>query len=264
MAALKVTVFLFFILFHILKGNVINKTRISVATTEANPTILTGTTNKGETTAVETDHPNSSMTSGETTTQGAGSLESTGTAISSSTSGTNASTIVPSTGTENSTAETTTPKKNETIVDNSTAAQPTFISMASTLQSTYSITPTSKAEVTDPAFGSEPSTAPTTSGSSSLSVLAFAVIILILILVIIMVILVGVISMRLKCCDFEDVSQDTRKVRSAAPSESSQVNGEKEGIALVSMRTLTEAGAQESTVQGSLQNDSTEAAGIKK
>ncbi|XP_041049448.1 endothelial cell-specific chemotaxis regulator isoform X2 [Carcharodon carcharias] len=255
MAALKVTVFLFFILFHILKGNVINKTRISVATTEANPTILTGTTNKGETTAVETDHPNSSMTSGETTTQGA---------VSSSTSGTNASTIVPSTGTENSTAETTTPKKNETIVDNSTAAQPTFISMASTLQSTYSITPTSKAEVTDPAFGSEPSTAPTTSGSSSLSVLAFAVIILILILVIIMVILVGVISMRLKCCDFEDVSQDTRKVRSAAPSESSQVNGEKEGIALVSMRTLTEAGAQESTVQGSLQNDSTEAAGIKK
>ncbi|XP_078087731.1 uncharacterized protein LOC144505488 isoform X1 [Mustelus asterias] len=256
MATLKVTVFLFFVLFHILKGKA---STVSVATTETNPTISTGTINKGETTIVTKDHQNSSLTWGETTSRDASSLQSTATTTSSNTSVTDNSTIVPSTGIENI-SDTTSSEKNETTVDTSTAAQTTFISVVPTAQSAYSRASTSKAEITDPASGLESSIAPTTSGSNSLSVLAFAVIILILILVILVVILVSVISLRFKCCDNEDASQDGRKTRNAAPSESSQVNGEKESITLVSMRTLTtEAGGQESSLQGSLQNDSVEA-----
>ncbi|XP_072369088.1 uncharacterized protein [Scyliorhinus torazame] len=199
MATLKVTVFLFFILFHVLK-------------------------------------------------------------VSSNTSMVDTTNIVLSAGTENFASEMTTSEKNETRVNTSTAAQPLFTSVLSTVQGAYSLTSTSKTEVTDSASGLEPSTAPAASGSSSLSVLAFVVIILILILVIVVVILVSVISVRFKCCDLEDASHGTRKARNTAPAESSQVNGEKESITLVSMRTLsTETGGQESSVQGTLQNDSIEA-----
>ncbi|XP_067899080.1 endothelial cell-specific chemotaxis regulator-like isoform X3 [Heterodontus francisci] len=260
MATLKVTVFLFFGLFHILKGNVTNNSANFLTTSQTNPTTLTGTMSSGKTTAVTTEHPNSSVISGETTSQDAGSLQSTETPISSSSSVTDISSIIPSTGTENFTSEMTTPEKNETIVNTSTAAQPMFFSLGPTLQSTHLITSTSKTEATDPTSRSEITTAPATSGSSSLSVLAFAVIILILILVIVVVILVSVISLRFKCCDFQDASQDMRKTRNAAPSESSQVSGDKESITLLSVRTLSiEAGGQDSSVPGSLQNKSIEA-----
>ncbi|XP_072369085.1 uncharacterized protein [Scyliorhinus torazame] len=243
MATLKVTVFLFFILFHVLKA----------------------TMNKGETATVYTDYPNSSVTRVETTSQDAGNLQSTATTLSSNTSMVDTTNIVLSAGTENFASEMTTSEKNETRVNTSTAAQPLFTSVLSTVQGAYSLTSTSKTEVTDSASGLEPSTAPAASGSSSLSVLAFVVIILILILVIVVVILVSVISVRFKCCDLEDASHGTRKARNTAPAESSQVNGEKESITLVSMRTLsTETGGQESSVQGTLQNDSIEAADIKK
>ncbi|XP_072369087.1 uncharacterized protein [Scyliorhinus torazame] len=204
MATLKVTVFLFFILFHVLKA----------------------TMNKGETATVYTDYPNSSVTRVETTSQDAGNLQSTATTLSSNTSMVDTTNIVLSAGTENFASEMTTSEKNETRVNTSTAAQPLFTSVLSTVQGAYSLTSTSKTEVTDSASGLEPSTAPAASGSSSLSVLAFG----------------------------------TRKARNTAPAESSQVNGEKESITLVSMRTLsTETGGQESSVQGTLQNDSIEA-----
>ncbi|XP_038649398.1 endothelial cell-specific chemotaxis regulator isoform X2 [Scyliorhinus canicula] len=260
MATFKVTVFLFFILFHVLKGSGRNVSTVSVTTNATNPTISTATMNKGETATVKTDDANSPVTRVETTSQDAGKMQSTATTPSSNTSMIDTSTIVLSAGTENFVSEMTTFAKNETKVNTSTAAQPPFTSVLSTVQGAYFITATSKTEVADPASGLEPSTAPAASGSSSLSVLAFVVIILILILVIVVVILVSVISVRFKCCDLEDASQGTRKARNAAPAESSQVNGEKESITLVSMRTLsTETGGQESSVQGSLQNDSIEA-----
>uniref|UniRef100_UPI00398F6586 endothelial cell-specific chemotaxis regulator-like isoform X2 n=1 Tax=Pristiophorus japonicus TaxID=55135 RepID=UPI00398F6586 len=256
MGALKVTVALFFSLFYVLKGT------NSVTTIQTNPITPTGTTNKGETGTVTTNHPNSSVTSGKTTSKDAGIRQSTVTAseVSYSSSVADTFTITPSARNENATPEITTPVKNETIVNTSAAEKPTSFSVTSTVQSTYSITSSSKTEATDPASGVEPTTAPAISGSSSLSVLAFAVIILILILVIVVVVLVSVISLRIKCCDCQDASQDTRKTRNAAPSESSQVNGGKESITLVSVRTLsTEAGRQESSVRGSLQYDSIEA-----
>ncbi|XP_067852433.1 endothelial cell-specific chemotaxis regulator-like isoform X1 [Heptranchias perlo] len=264
MATLKVTVFLLFSLFHILKGTIVNDSTNSVATTQTNPTTPTGTMNNGETTAVTTGYPNWSVTSGKTASQDAGRQQSTVTAseanvATNSSSVTGTFTITPSAGSENSTSEVTSLARNETIVNTSAADKPPSRIVTSTVQSTYLITSSNKTEATDSTSGVGPTTVSAT-GSTSLSVLAFAVIILILILVIVVVILVSVISLRFKCCDCQDASQDKRKKRNAAPSESSQANGEKESITLVSMRTLsTEAGGQESSVQGSLQNDSIEA-----
>ncbi|XP_067852435.1 uncharacterized protein [Heptranchias perlo] len=230
MATLKVTVFLLFSLFHILKGTIVNDSTNSVATTQTNPTTPTGTMNNGETTAVTTGYPNWSVTSGKTASQDAGRQQSTVTAseanvATNSSSVTGTFTITPSAGSENSTSEVTSLARNETIVNTSAADKPPSRIVTSTVQSTYLITSSNKTEATDSTSGVGPTTVSAT-GSTSLSVLAF----------------------------------DKRKKRNAAPSESSQANGEKESITLVSMRTLsTEAGGQESSVQGSLQNDSIEA-----
>ncbi|XP_020385468.2 endothelial cell-specific chemotaxis regulator isoform X1 [Rhincodon typus] len=258
MANLKVSAFLIFLLFQVQKGNAKNISTTSVTTTETNPTASTGTTNTGET--VKTTYSESPVIRGKTNTQDAGSQQTTRITVSSISSVTDTSTIVPSTGSKNATFETITPEKNETADNTTTVTQSTLISVASTRQNVFTMMSTNKAELTDPAPWLEPTLTTSANGSSPLSVLAFAVIILILILVIVVVILFSVISLRFKCCDFQDASQDIRKARNAAPSESSQANGEKESITLVSMRTLsTETGGPEPSMQGSLQNDAIEA-----
>ncbi|XP_043559636.1 endothelial cell-specific chemotaxis regulator isoform X5 [Chiloscyllium plagiosum] len=221
MANLRVIIFLIFFLFQVQKG----------------------ITTRGETTTVKTNTSESSVTWGNTSSQDAGSQQTT---------------RIP--GSKNTTFETVTSQKNETTVNTTTATQSTFISVATTRLATFSMMSISKAELTDPASSLQPTLTTSANGSSPLSVLAFAVIILILILVIVVVILVSVISLRFKCCDVQDASIDSRKARNAAPSESSQANGEKESITLVSMRTLsTETAGPEPLMQRSLQNDAIEA-----
>ncbi|XP_032885352.1 endothelial cell-specific chemotaxis regulator isoform X2 [Amblyraja radiata] len=218
---------------------------------------LKGATNNA-TTTVATNHSVSSLTSGKPISGGVTTIQTT-TEVSNSSSATNTSTITTSAGSENFTSEVTISDRTETTVntstgDNSTSFPVTSNGLYSTIYSMYSTTTTSSSKES---LGPTPT--PTTSGTSSLSVLAFAVIILILILVIVVVILVSVISLRFKCGDCQEAPQDTSKTRNEAPSESSQVNGEKESITLVSMRSLyTEAGGQESSMQGNLQNDSNE------
>ncbi|XP_043559635.1 endothelial cell-specific chemotaxis regulator isoform X4 [Chiloscyllium plagiosum] len=238
MANLRVIIFLIFFLFQVQKG----------------------ITTRGETTTVKTNTSESSVTWGNTSSQDAGSQQTTRIPVSSIPSVTDTFTIVPSTGSKNTTFETVTSQKNETTVNTTTATQSTFISVATTRLATFSMMSISKAELTDPASSLQPTLTTSANGSSPLSVLAFAVIILILILVIVVVILVSVISLRFKCCDVQDASIDSRKARNAAPSESSQANGEKESITLVSMRTLsTETAGPEPLMQRSLQNDAIEA-----
>ncbi|XP_043559632.1 endothelial cell-specific chemotaxis regulator isoform X2 [Chiloscyllium plagiosum] len=262
MANLRVIIFLIFFLFQVQKG----------------------ITTRGETTTVKTNTSESSVTWGNTSSQDAGSQQTTRipgvpwltvwqpesqrqpycshvleTKVSSIPSVTDTFTIVPSTGSKNTTFETVTSQKNETTVNTTTATQSTFISVATTRLATFSMMSISKAELTDPASSLQPTLTTSANGSSPLSVLAFAVIILILILVIVVVILVSVISLRFKCCDVQDASIDSRKARNAAPSESSQANGEKESITLVSMRTLSTETGPEPLMQRSLQNDAIEA-----
>ncbi|XP_078267645.1 uncharacterized protein ecscr [Rhinoraja longicauda] len=219
---------------------------------------LKGATNN-ETITVATNHSSSSVASGKTPPRDVTTLQTT-IEVSSNSSEANTFTIAISAGTENFTSEVTFSNGTETTVNTSTGDNSTSFPVTSTGQSMYSATTTSSSkESRGPTFEKQPAPTPTTSGTNSLSVLAFAVIILILILVIVVVVLVSVISLRFKCSDCQEAPQETSKTRNEAPSESSQVNGEKESITLVSMRSLyNEAGGQESLVQGNLQNDSTE------
>ncbi|XP_072923675.1 uncharacterized protein [Hemitrygon akajei] len=140
-----------------------------------------------------------------------------------------------------------------TEVSNVSSLTPSVRSENSTSNVTVSVTTESTGQI------SMLTPTPATIGTNSLSVIAFAVIILIIILVIVVVILVSVITLRFKHCGYQETPQDTSKARSEGPSESSHANGEKESITLVSMRSLyTEAGGQESSVQGYLQNESNE------
>ncbi|XP_059846263.1 endothelial cell-specific chemotaxis regulator-like isoform X3 [Hypanus sabinus] len=157
----------------------------------------------------------------------------------------NISSLTPSVRSENSTSNVTVSVTTESTVavNASTDDNSTSFSVTSSGQSQMSML----------------TTTPATMGTNSLSVIAFAVIILIIILVIVVVILVSVITLRFKHCGCQETPQDTSKARSEGPSESSHANGEKESITLVSMRSLyTEAGGQESSVQGYLQNESNE------
>ncbi|XP_072119902.1 uncharacterized protein [Mobula birostris] len=142
-------------------------------------------------------------------------------------------------------------------INASTDDNSTSFSVTSNGQSTYSTAASSTKDINGQM--SMPTPTPATIGTNSLSVIAFAVIILIIILVIVVVILASVIILRFKCCGCQETPQDTSKARSEGPSESSHANGEKESITLVSMRSLyTEAGGQESSAQGYLQNESNE------
>ncbi|XP_069754766.1 endothelial cell-specific chemotaxis regulator isoform X2 [Narcine bancroftii] len=231
------------------KGTITTESTTSIIQT--NPKILPGTTSNG-TTNVTASYTTSSVTSSKTFPQ------QITTEVSSSSSIATTFSITPTARRENSTSEITVSGRIKTTVNASSGENSTSFTGILNGQRTYFTTISSMKETEDPATEVQPTPTPSSGGTSSLTVLAFAVIILILILVIVVVILVCVIGLRFKCCDCREAPQDTITTRNEAPSESSQVNGEKESITLVSMRTLyTEAGGQESSMQGYLRNDST-------
>ncbi|XP_059846262.1 endothelial cell-specific chemotaxis regulator-like isoform X2 [Hypanus sabinus] len=248
MTTFNITIFLFFSFF--LK---------EIPLCEAGPKSIQGIINTSETTPVTQGNLRNHVTTSDgTTTSNSNVSVSTGeTWVTTEVS--NISSLTPSVRSENSTSNVTVSVTTESTVavNASTDDNSTSFSVTSSGQSTYSTAASNTMEIKGQM--SMLTTTPATMGTNSLSVIAFAVIILIIILVIVVVILVSVITLRFKHCGCQETPQDTSKARSEGPSESSHANGEKESITLVSMRSLyTEAGGQESSVQGYLQNESNE------